>query len=69
MKRKFKNIQDYIENNGCPIGTREEMKDEILRSALDLLGECAHNFDGDAMVTERVSQSLFYLNEILDSVE
>lgn len=67
--QKFDNVQDYIDNNGSPLFTRDELKDVILRSALDLLGDCAHNFDGDAKITERVSQPLFFLNDILDNVE
>ena len=69
MEKKFKNVQDYLDNGGSPLFTREEMKELILRSALDLLGECGHNFGGDARVTENVSMPLFYLNEILDRVE
>lgn len=66
---KFKNIEDYLNNNGNPLNTREDIKDMILRTALDLLGDCAHNFDGDAATTERASQPLFFLNDILDKVE
>ena len=66
---KFKSIQEYLESNSPMCNTREDMKDIILQSALELLGDCAHNFDGDARVTERVAQPLIYLNEILDNVE
>ena len=66
---KFKNIQEYLANNGNQIMSRDDMKDVILSSALNLLGECAHNFGGDAEITEKVSQPLFFLNEILDKVE
>lgn len=67
--RKFKNLQDYLNNNGSPVTTREELKEMILHSALNLLGDCAHNFDGDAEMTEQTSQPLFILNELIDSVE
>ena len=30
-KRKFKNIEDYLNNNGSPIATREQIKDSIRR--------------------------------------
>ena len=64
---KYKNIEEYLQkDNMC---TREDLKDVMLRSALDLLSECAHNFGGDAEITERVSQPLFVLNDILDKVE
>ena len=49
--------------------TRQDMKELILRSSLDLLMDCAHNFDEDPVKTEEVAQPLFYLNEILDKVE
>lgn len=63
---KFANIQSYLDHE---ISSREDMKDMILRSALHLLGDCAHNFGGDANITEQVAQPLFFLNEIIDKVE
>lgn len=66
---KYKNLKAYIEAE-CVSGTeRSDLKDMILRSALYLLGDCAHNFDGDANITERVSEPLRKFNEILDMVE
>lgn len=69
MAKRFKNVQEYLDNNGSPIATREQIKDSILRTSIDLLSECDHNFGGNAQITERASQPLFFLNEILDNVE
>lgn len=68
MKR-YTNIQAYLESEDTLKMSRDDMKDVILRSALHLLGECAHNFGGDANITEQVAQPLFFLNEIIDKVE
>lgn len=63
---KTKNLTQYFESQEF---TRQDLKDMILRSALSLLMECAHNFDGDAHETEKVAQPLFFLNQILEDVE
>ena len=65
---KYKNIQVYLESEEC-VMARGDLKEMILRSALYLLGDCAHNFDGDASITEKVSEPLKRLNDILDRVE
>ena len=63
---KYKSIEEYLKASDS---TREDMKDLILRSSLDLLGDCAHNFEGDAAMTERVAQPLIFFNDILDNVK
>ena len=65
-KMKFSNLKEYFDSQ---LYTRQDMKELILRSSLDLLMDCAHNFDEDPVKTEEVAQPLFYLNEILDKVE
>ena len=65
-KQKFNSLQAYFESQ---LYQKEDMKEMILRSSLNLLANCAHNFDEDATKTEEVAQPLFYFNEILDSVE
>lgn len=64
--KKYNSIQAYLKNT---LSSREDMKDVILQSALELLGECAHNFNGDAHITEKVAEPLFFFNQILDEVE
>jgi len=64
--KKAQNLTEYFEAQGF---TREDLKDMILRAALSLLQDCAHNFDGDASETEKVAQPLFFFNQILDEVE
>lgn len=63
---KYKNINEYLQENKS---SKEDLKEMLLRTALDLLGDCAHNFEGDASVTERTALPLLYLNDILDKVE
>lgn len=63
---KYRSINEYLEANNM---TREDMKDIIARSALLLVTECAHNFEGNTGETEKVAQSVFFLNEIIDKVE
>ena len=63
---EYKSINEYLEANNI---TRKDMKDIVARSALLLVTECGHNFDGEAEVTEEVAQSVFFLNEIIDKVE
>ena len=64
--KKFKNMEAYLKDNEM---TREDMKEMILRTSLDLLGECAHNFSGDPQPSENASIPLITLNNILDKVE
>lgn len=66
--RKYKNIQEYIDNE-MHGDTREDMKETILRTSLDLLSECAHNFGGDCSLTEHAAMPLVFLNNILDNVD
>ena len=66
MEKKYNNLKAYFDEQ---LLNREDMKDLLLRSSLHLLMDCAHNFGEDAKKTEEVAQPLFYLNEILDTVE
>ena len=66
---RYANIQASLESEDTLKMSRDDMKDMILRSALHLLGDCAHNFNGDAHITEKVAEPLFFLNEIIDKVE
>ena len=63
---KYKSISAYLEAYEM---TREDMKDIIARSAILLVRECGHNFEGDADETEKVAQPIYFLNEIIDKVE
>lgn len=64
--KQYKNIDEFLKGNDM---TREDLKCIIAESALLLAMECAHNFDGEAKDTEKVSQPLFYLNLIIDEVK
>lgn len=63
---KYKSISEYLEANSM---TREDLKYYISESALLLATECAHNFEGEAIETEKVAQSIYLLNDIIDHVE
>ena len=65
-KSKFSNLKEFFDSQ---LYTRQDMKELILRSSLNLLANCSRNFDEDPVKTEEVAQPLFYLNEILDKVE
>ena len=64
--KEYKNISEYLEKNQM---TREDLKNNVARSAVLLATECAHNFGGEAGETENVAQAVFFLNEIIDKVE
>lgn len=66
--KKYKNVQEYIDHEWHG-DTRDDMKDLILRTSLDLLSYCGHNFEGDPQPSEHAAFPLLTLNEILDSVE
>ena len=68
MERKYKNLQEYIDNEWHG-ETRDDIKDLILRTSLDLLSYCAHNFGEDPQPSESASIPLVTLNDILDRVE
>lgn len=64
--KKFENLEQYFASQ---VIDKQELKDLMLRSALLLATTCAHNFEGDATLTEEVAMPLFYLNDILDKVQ
>ena len=63
---KYKNISEYCENNNITV---EDMKEMILTSALDLGCSAVNNFDESVHETAHVFTTLYYFNEVLDSVE
>lgn len=62
---KFNNLAEYLEANNI---TREDIKELLLRSSLNLLLDGSQNFD-DANAVEEIAQPLFYLNDIIDKVQ
>lgn len=65
---KYNNIQEYIDAQNGTIN-RSDIKDLILRSALNLLSCCSTNFNEDPKQTEETAEPLHFLNDILDQVE
>ena len=65
-KSKFSNLKEFFDSQ---LYTRQDMKELILRSSLNLLANCSRNFDEDPVKTEEVAQPLIFFNEILDRVE
>lgn len=63
---KYKNIDEYLNANDL---TRNDLKDMISYSAIHLATDCARNFSESPEITEKVADSIFFLNEILDKVE
>lgn len=63
---KYKKISEYLENRPF---AKDDLKEMILTSALDLGCNAANNFDQDVMATSHVFTTLYYFNDILDSVE
>ena len=63
---KFKNIEEFCASENL---TRQDLKEMILRSTLELLGNCSRNFDEDPAVTERVAMPLYFFNKLLDKLE
>ncbi len=66
--KKYKNLHAYLEAQGTSL-TREDLKDFILRTSLDLLSHCSKNFEEDPKKTEQAATPLYFFNEILDQVE
>ena len=64
--KKYKNIDAYLKQYDL---TRDDMKSIIADAAILLAMECSKNFDEDAKSTEKVTQPLHFLKEILDLVE
>ena len=63
---KYTSIEEFCASESM---TREDLKDMILRSTLELLGNCSRNFDEDPATTERVAMPLYYFNKLLDNLE
>lgn len=64
--KKFKNLEEYFSSQ---LFSREDVKDLIIRSSLNLLLDCSRNFDESPTATEETAQPLYYLAQILDMVE
>ena len=63
---KYKSIGEYLEESKM---TREDLKSMIANAAVLLATDCARNFDGEPLLTERVVQPIYFLNDIIDKVE
>jgi len=63
---KNKNISEYLESVHLE---KEDMKEMILTSALSLGCNAMNNFDGEVFETSHVFTTLYYFNEMLDSIE
>lgn len=62
---KYSSLNDFYKKEI----SKEDLKDVILRAALDLGCNCVNNFEGDTKMTEDVFLPLHFLNDILDKVE
>ncbi|MBQ8153816.1 MAG: hypothetical protein IJ069_09085 [Prevotella sp.] len=63
---KYKTINEYLEANDL---TRADLKDMVAYAAIHLATDCARNFGESPEITEKVADPIYFLNEILDSVE
>ena len=63
---KYKNIDEYLKARDM---TRADLKDMVAYSAIHLATDCARNFSESPEITEKVADPIYFLNEILDSVE
>lgn len=63
---KYKNIKEYVEKTGITV---DDMKFYILRSSLDLGCKVAHMDEDELQDVENVFNTLYYFNDLLDSVE
>ena len=63
---KYKTINEYLEANDL---TRADLKDMVAYAAIHLASDCARNFGESPEITEKVADPIYFLNEILDSVE
>lgn len=63
---KYKNIKEYVEKTGITV---DDMKFYILRSSLDLGCKVAHMDEDELQDVENVFDTLYYFNDLLDSVE
>lgn len=63
---EYKNISEYLQASSL---TREELGDIVTEAAILLASACSRNFYGEPKQTEAVALPLYYLNEILGSVE
>ncbi len=64
--RKYKNIKEYAEKKGVSV---EDMKFFIMRSCLDLGCNLVRLEEDELQDVENVFNTLYYFNDLLDSVE
>ena len=63
---KFASISSFCEFNHM---SKSDIRDMALRASLELLANCARNFDGEPTATEEVAEPLYILVELIDKVE
>ena len=63
---KFDSLQKYLNQIDMTV---DDLKDMMLTSTLSLGINAVKNFDENVHETAHVFETLFYLNDILDSVE
>ena len=63
---KYNSIKDFCAAENI---TKEDLKDIMLRSAIDLGCNCVNNFEGSSETTERVFLALHYFHCILRDIE
>lgn len=63
---KYKNLNEYLQATKI---TRDDLKDMIAYASIHLATDCVHNFDETPEITAQVVQPIYFLNEILDTVE
>ena len=66
IMEKYNSIKDYLEAHDM---TRADLKDMVAYAAIHLATDCARNFGESPEITEKVADPIYFLNEILDSVE
>lgn len=66
IMEKYNSIKDYLEAHDM---TRADLKDMAAYAAIHLATDCARNFSESPEITEKVADPIYFLNEILDSVE
>lgn len=63
---KYNSIQSFITDGYNNVIGQAELKDSILRAALHLATNCAHEFEPE--IIEEIALPLQYFNEVLDNV-
>ena len=64
--KKFNNIREYCESNNMTV---EDFKDMMLTSAINLGCNVERNFEESPRETAQVFSTLFYFNDMLNSVK